>query len=89
MKQHSLDPISLVFGGLLTALGVFLVSSDSRWESASGAWVLPALLVVVGGAILWSTLRRLGESASNGEEQEQEHDESEPEDYAIPDRPDL
>ena len=87
MKQHSLDPISLVFGGLLAALGIFLVSSDAHWESASGAWALPALLVVVGGAILWSTLRRLGESANNGEEQE--YDESEPEEYAIPDRPDL
>ncbi len=87
MKQHSLDPISLVFGGLLAALGVFLVSSDAHWESASGAWALPALLVIVGGAILWSTLRRLGESASNGEEQE--YDASEPEDHAIPDRPDL
>ena len=87
MKQHSLDPISLVFGGLLAALGVFLVSSDAHWESASGAWALPALLVIVGGAILWSTLRRLGESANNGEEQE--YDESEPEEYAIPDRPDL
>ncbi len=87
MKPHSLDPISLVFGGLLAALGVFLVSSDAHWESASGAWALPALLVVVGGAILWSTLRRLGESANNGEEQE--YDESEPEEYAIPDRPDL
>jgi cytochrome c-type biogenesis protein CcmH/NrfF len=87
MKQHSLDPISLVFGGLLAALGVFLVSSDAHWESASGAWALPALLVVVGGAILWSTLRRLGESANNGEEQG--YDESEPEEYAIPDRPDL
>ncbi len=87
MKQHSLDPISLVFGGLLAALGVFLVSSDAHWESASGAWALPALLVVVGGAILWSTLRRLGESANNGEEQE--YDESEPEEYAIPDTPDL
>jgi hypothetical protein len=30
MKPHSLDPISLVFGGLLAALGVFLVSSDGR-----------------------------------------------------------
>ncbi len=87
MKQHPLDPISLVFGGLLTALGVFLVSSDAHWESASGAWALPALLVVVGGAILWSTLRRLGENANNGEEQE--YDESEPEEYAIPDGPDL
>ena len=87
MKQHSLDPISLVFGGLLAALGVFLVSSDAHWESASGAWALPALLVVVGGAILWSTLRRLGERANNGEEQG--YDESEPEEYAIPDTPDL
>jgi protein-S-isoprenylcysteine O-methyltransferase Ste14 len=87
MKQHSLDPISLVFGGLLAALGVFLVSSDARWESASGAWALPTLLVFVGGAVLWSTLRRLGESANNGEEQE--YDEIEPEEYAIPDTPDL
>ncbi len=89
MKQHSLDPISLVFGGLLAALGVFLVSSDAHWESASGAWALPALLVVVGGAILWSTLRRLGENANNGEGQKQEYDEIEPEEYAIPDTPDL
>jgi cytochrome c-type biogenesis protein CcmH/NrfF len=87
MKPHSLDPISLVFGGLLAALGVFLVSSDAHWESASGAWALPALLVIVGGAILWSTLRRLGESTNNDEEQR--YDESEPEGYAIPDRPDL
>ena len=87
MKQHSLDPISLVFGGLLAALGVFLVSSDAHWEPASGAWVLPALLVVVGGAILWSTLRRLGEGANNGEGQE--YDKNEPEKYAIPDKPDL
>ncbi len=89
MKQHPLDPISLVFGGLLAALGVFLVSSDARWESASGAWALPALLVVVGGAILWSTLHRLGENANNGEGQEQEYDGIEPEEYAIPDTPDL
>ncbi len=89
MNQHSLDPISLVFGGLLAALGVFLVSSDAQWESATGAWALPALLVLVGGAILWSTLRRLGESANNGEEQEQEYDESDPAEHAIPAKPDL
>ncbi len=75
MKQHPLDPISLVFGGLLAALGVFLVSSNTRWESASGAWALPALLLVIGGAILWSTLRGLRDNTPK--EEEQEYDESE------------
>ena len=83
MKQHPLDPISLVFGGSLAALGVFLVSSDARWESATGSWALPALLVTMGGAILWSTLRRLRDSTDNGEEQQE--DENGPEELEIPD----
>jgi len=74
MKQHRLDPISLVFGGLLAALGVFLVSSDGRWESANGSWLLPTLLVVIGGAILWSTIRRLGDNTDNRAEQDDDHD---------------
>ena len=87
MKQHPLDPISLTFGGLFAALGVFLVSSDAHWESASGSWVLPTLLVVLGGAILWSTIRRLGDVANNGEEQEE--DESGSEGFKIPDMSEL
>lgn len=70
MKQHPLDPISLVFGGLLAALGGFLVSSDARWESAGGAWVLPALLVVMGAVILWSTLLRLRNDIREEDEDE-------------------
>ncbi len=87
MKQHSLDPISLVFGGLLAALGGFLASADAGWESARGAWVLPALLVIVGGAILWSTLRRLRDTASTRAEQDEE--ELEPDEYPIPGTSDL
>lgn len=78
MKQHPLDPVSLVFGGLLTALGAFLAFSDARWESASGAWVLPALLVFMGAAILWSTLVRLGGTAAEEAEPDDRSGLSEP-----------
>ena len=87
MKQHPIDPISLVFGGLLAALGGFLVSSDLRWESAGGAWALPVLLVVIGGAILWSTIRQLADTAEV--EDELEVDGSEPPEYQIPEISDL
>ena len=85
MKQHPLDPISLVFGGVLTAVGLFLVSSDARWESAGSVWVLPGLLVVVGAAILWSTVRQL--RSSTHDEAEPDDDDLESEEYALPDLP--
>ena len=79
MNRHPLDPISLIFGGLFAGLGLFLVSSDAHWESANGAWMLPAVLIVMGGAILWSTASRL--RASSGVAEEQEDGEIQPEDY--------
>ncbi len=90
MKQHPLDPISLVFGALFTAVGLFLVVSDARWEAASPAWVLPGLLVVVGGAILGSTLRQLRHDTDrSGEPDVREADPDEPVEYSIPDVSDL
>ncbi len=68
MKQHPLDPISLVFGGLFTALSLFLIVSDARWERVGAAWLLPVVLVAMGGIILWSTLRQLT-PAPDGEDQ--------------------
>lgn len=59
MKQHALDPISLVSGVLFAIVGSFLIVSDVRWESAGGAWVVPAVLVTAGAAIIWSTVMRL------------------------------
>ena len=92
MKKHPLDPISLVFGALFAALGLFLVVSDARWEAASPAWVLPGLLVVIGGAILWSTFRQLRGGTEEGTEQDQGGEAlvaDESVEYPIPDVSDL
>ncbi len=92
MKQHPLDPISLVFGALFAGLGLFLVVSGARWEAASPAWVLPGLLVVVGGAILWSTFRHL--RSANDEKTTADHGgealiADQAVEYPIPDVSDL
>lgn len=59
MTRHSTDPISLVFGVLFTAIGGMLAFTDVRWETLDTGWVVPGVLLMLGAAILWSTLQRL------------------------------
>lgn len=59
MSRHRIDPVSLVFGVLFALFGAVLAFSDVRWEKAETGWVIPVVFVLVGSAILWSTLRRL------------------------------
>lgn len=57
MRRHELDPVSLVFGL------VFLVVAATLWLDAPALavlrlrWLLPALGIVVGVALLGSALR--------------------------------
>lgn len=91
MKQHPLDPVSLVFGGLLAVVGLFLVSSDAPWEATGAAWVLPSLLLIVGGAILWSTVHQVRVDTAKTEEEATEAEDADldAEEESTPGVPDL
>ena len=89
MSRHPLDPVSLIFGGLLAGLGGFLVASNARWETANGAWVLPAVLMLLGGAILWSTLMRLVATGTPAENDALERTPERDDEHPVPGIPDL
>ena len=56
MKSHSFDPLSFVFGLILLLLaGAGAWNQSFRWDI--GAWVLPAVILFLGLALLVSTLR--------------------------------
>lgn len=58
MRRHDLDPVSLVFG-LLFVLAALTLALDAPWLAALRLrWVLPALGIVLGVALLGSALRR-------------------------------
>lgn len=82
MNRHRLDPVSLVFGALFALLGALLAFSDIRWEKLNTGWVIPGVLVLIGGAILWSTLRRL-QLAPDGEAPGAEQ--PDPDEWSLPD----
>jgi len=48
MRRHDLDPVSLAFGLLFTAVGLVLLSGDAVRGSVSLTWAGPAVAVGVG-----------------------------------------
>jgi hypothetical protein len=59
MRRHDLDPVSLTFGFLFTALGLlFLVGrADDAFRLR---WIWPLLLLVLGAGILLDVARGRG-----------------------------
>ncbi len=56
MKSHGFDPLSFVFGLILLLIaGAGAWNQSFRWDV--GAWVLPAVILFLGLALLVSTLR--------------------------------
>ena len=57
MKRHPFDPLSAVAGAIFVGLGVwFLTSGGDVLDNAH--WIWPVVLVALGGAGLYSALRR-------------------------------
>ena len=57
MKRHPFDPLAAVAGAVFVALGVgFLTSGADVLDHAH--WIWPVVLVALGGAGLFSALRR-------------------------------
>jgi hypothetical protein len=56
MKRHRFDPLSLVFGIIfLLVAGAAAWNQSFRWDI--NVWVLPAAVLLLGIALLASTLR--------------------------------
>ena len=58
MRRHELDPLSLVFGLMLTAAGALLLSANVEFTDLHGEWLWPVPLVIVGVVMLVSALTR-------------------------------
>lgn len=76
MRRHELDLFSLVAGILFVAIATAHIIDASYTDThLTGRWVVPALLVVLGGASLLGLLRGRGGEA--GEQARGEaHDEA-------------
>lgn len=57
MRRHELDPVSLVFGLLFAGIALTLWLEAPALALLRLRWVLPALGVIVGVALLGSALR--------------------------------
>ena len=58
MRRHELDPLSLVFGLLLTAAGALFLSDNLEFTDLNGEWLWPVPLVIIGVVMLVSALTR-------------------------------
>lgn len=58
MRRHELDPLSLVFGLMLTAAGALFLSANVEFTDLHGEWLWPVPLVIVGVVMLVSALTR-------------------------------
>ena len=67
MKQHDIDPISLVFGLMFAASGALFMSANIDFSDVRGEWVWPIPLVLVGLALLASALSRKDDGTAIGE----------------------
>lgn len=61
MKRHPFDTVSFVFGAVFTLFGLTFLIMDDPWDivfgSANFTWVMPAILLVAGAAMMLSILR--------------------------------
>jgi len=67
VKQHDIDPISLVFGLMFAASGALFMSANIDFSDVRGEWVWPIPLVLVGIALLVSALARRDDGTAIGE----------------------
>lgn len=63
MKQHSLDPWSLIGGGFLTLIGLLFLIPAQPFDITDGfreffGWAFPVLVVAAGLALIGPALRR-------------------------------
>jgi hypothetical protein len=69
MKLHRLDVVSLIFGLAFTALGIFFAVATDPWQLFSSGiglrWMGPALLIVIGAAIVAPLFRRRGDTVAH------------------------
>jgi hypothetical protein len=56
MKRHGLDPVSLVTGVILAALGVGFFTDRIQLNETSFAWFWPLTAVAIGAVIVASSL---------------------------------
>lgn len=79
MRRHRLDPVSLVFGLLFTAVGLVFFAGDVEIWWLDWSWFWPGALLLLGVMVLVS-------SRSSAEEQRDARDEAEgaPDDYEPP-----
>ncbi len=68
MKPHRFDPVSFVFGALITLVGLtFLIPNtwgDFAWFITSVAgWLWPVVLLVLGLAVLLPAVMRRGDDS--------------------------
>lgn len=56
MKRHSIDPISAGFGALFVAIGLGFLLGNLAWESVNVAAIWAVGLLVLGIAVLGTTL---------------------------------
>jgi hypothetical protein len=58
MRRHALDPISLTFGAVFTALGLVFLLTNVDLGTLSPAWAWPIPLMVVGVLVIALALGR-------------------------------
>jgi hypothetical protein len=58
VRRHELDPLSLVFGLMLTAAGALFLSDNIEFTDLNGEWLWPVPLVIIGVVMLVSALTR-------------------------------
>lgn len=64
MNRHPLDPVSLLFGVIFAAVGVVYLLPGVGLGSLVSPRIWPILLVVLGVALIASTLRRRSDAAN-------------------------
>jgi hypothetical protein len=58
VRRHELDPLSLIFGLMLTAAGALFLSDNIEFTDLNGEWLWPVPLVIIGVVMLVSALTR-------------------------------
>jgi hypothetical protein len=58
MRRHGLDPLSLVFGAILTAVGALFLFTDVDISRVPPAWSWPIPLMLAGALIIVLAARR-------------------------------
>jgi cytochrome c-type biogenesis protein CcmH/NrfF len=68
MKRHALDPVSLVFGLMLTGLGLAFLVARIDIANTNLRWVWPLPLLALGALMIVLGARRTTETATSADD---------------------